>query len=89
MMATAFEIVDRRHGRPHLGDMESLLLRETGALPDGEILENPHITLFTLSRPFDTRLTDERQQKQAAAEASRSRLCLQRQPWPAGIDCVR
>ena len=48
MMATTSEVVDRRRGRPRLGDIESLLLREIGELPVGKILENPHITLYSL-----------------------------------------
>ena len=49
MMATTFEIVDRpRHAPARRADMRDFLLRETGQLPAGEILENPHITLYSL-----------------------------------------
>jgi hypothetical protein len=49
MMATIFEIVDRpRHSPARRADIRNFLIRETGQLPAGKILENPHITLYSL-----------------------------------------
>jgi hypothetical protein len=49
MMATAFEILDRpghaAYRRPGIGNFR---LREIGQVPAGTILENPHITLYSL-----------------------------------------
>jgi hypothetical protein len=49
MIAATFEIVDRpRHSPVRRADIRDFLLRETGQLPAGTILENPHITLYSL-----------------------------------------
>ena len=50
MIATTFEIVDRPYERPSpLADISKhFRLREIGQLPVGKILENPHITLYSL-----------------------------------------
>ncbi|NIM92152.1 MAG: hypothetical protein GTO18_00345 [Anaerolineales bacterium] len=50
MIASSFGIVDRPHEGPFpLADVRrNFRLRETGQLPAGEILENPHITLYSL-----------------------------------------
>jgi hypothetical protein len=49
MMATTFEILDRPHHAPFRGpDLRNFQLGEIGQLPAGEILENPHITLYGL-----------------------------------------
>ena len=50
MIATTFKIVDRPYERPFaLEDIrKNFGLRETGQLPAGKILENPHITLYGL-----------------------------------------
>jgi hypothetical protein len=49
MMATAFEILDRPHRaafrRPGI---ENFRVRKIGQVPAGRILENPHITLYSL-----------------------------------------
>ena len=49
MIANTFEILDRPHSYPFRRPItSSFQLREIGQLPIGEILENPHITLFDL-----------------------------------------
>jgi len=49
MMATTFEVVDRpRHAPFRRADIRNFRLREIGQLPVGKILENPHITLYSL-----------------------------------------
>ena len=48
-MATLFEIVERRRERPfQLTDINNFRLRKMGHLPTGEILKNPHNTLYSL-----------------------------------------
>ena len=48
-MATAFEILDRpRNASFRLADIRNFRLREIGQLPVGKILENPHISLYSL-----------------------------------------
>lgn len=47
-MATIFEVVDGPRGHPRIGDMEGFHLRELGELPAERILENPHLTLYSL-----------------------------------------
>ena len=54
MIATTFEVVDRPdHATFRGADLRNFRLGETGQLPAGEILENPHITLYGLD--FDNR----------------------------------
>jgi hypothetical protein len=49
MMATTFEIVDKSRRAPfRRADLGDFRLRETGQLPAGTILENPHISLYSL-----------------------------------------
>ena len=49
MMATSFEIVDRLRGRSfQLADIRDFRLRQIGQQPAERILENPHITLYSL-----------------------------------------
>jgi hypothetical protein len=49
LTATTFEIVDRPDHAPFRGaDLRNFHLGETGQLPAGKILENPHITLHGL-----------------------------------------
>jgi hypothetical protein len=49
LIATIFEIVDRpRHAPFRRADIGNFRLREIGQLPAGRILENPHITLYSL-----------------------------------------
>jgi hypothetical protein len=49
MMATTFDIVDRQRERSfRLGDITGFHLRETGQVAAETILENPHITLYSL-----------------------------------------
>ena len=49
LIATTIEIVDRPHHPPFRGpDLRNFRLGETGQLPAGKILENPHITLYGL-----------------------------------------
>ena len=49
MIATTFEVVDRPQHPPFRGpDLRNFHLGETGQLPAGKILENPHITLYGL-----------------------------------------
>ena len=49
MIATTFEILDRPHHAPLLRpDIKNFRLREIGQLPVEKILENPHITLYSL-----------------------------------------
>ncbi len=49
LSATTFEIVGKQRERPfQLTDIKDFRLREMGQLPAGEILENSHITLYSL-----------------------------------------
>jgi hypothetical protein len=49
MIATTFKVVDRPRQPPsRRADIRDFLLRETGQVPAGKILENPHITLYSL-----------------------------------------
>jgi hypothetical protein len=49
MIATTFEILGRPHRDPSLHpDIRNFNLREIGQVPVGKILENPHITLYSL-----------------------------------------
>jgi len=49
MMATSFEIVDRLRERSfRLADIRDFRLRQIGQQPAERILENPHITLYSL-----------------------------------------
>jgi len=49
MIATTFEILDRPHRAPLLRpDIKNFRLREIGQLPVAKILQNPHITLYSL-----------------------------------------
>jgi hypothetical protein len=49
LIATTFEVVDRPRHAPFRGaDLRNFRLRETGQVPVGTILENPHISLYGL-----------------------------------------
>jgi hypothetical protein len=49
LIATTFEIVDRpRHTSFGRADIRNFRLREIGHVPVGKILENPHISLYSL-----------------------------------------
>jgi len=48
MIATSFEILDRPHPPLPRPGIENFRLREIGQLPVGKILENPHISLYSL-----------------------------------------
>lgn len=72
MIATTFEIIERqREGPFDLADIKDFQLREIGQLSAEEILENPHISLYSLDF----------QNRQAVFVEIPSSICLSQSPF--------